>query len=55
MDRALTDTGVAEPMKGQIMATFGRAALMLVNRPEEASAGGRDMPDRQVGVATRAG
>ena len=31
MDTALTDTAVADPMKGQIMATFRRAALMLVN------------------------
>ena len=33
MDRAMTETGVAEPMRGQIAATFRRAALMLVNRP----------------------
>lgn len=31
MDRAMADCKVAEPMKGQIMATFRRAALMLVN------------------------
>lgn len=31
MDMALTDTSVAEPMRSQIMATFRRAALMLVN------------------------
>jgi hemoglobin len=31
MEMALTDTAVAEPMRGQIMATFRRAALMLVN------------------------
>ena len=31
MDMALTDTKVAEPMKTQIMTTFRRAALMLVN------------------------
>jgi hemoglobin len=31
MDRAMGDCGVAEPMKGQIMATFRRAAPMLVN------------------------
>jgi hemoglobin len=31
MDMALTDTKVAEPMRSQIMATFRRAALMLVN------------------------
>lgn len=34
MDMALTDTQVAEPMKSQIMATFRRAALMLVNRTD---------------------
>ena len=33
MDRAMAETGVAEPMRGQIAATFRRAALMLVNRP----------------------
>lgn len=33
MDRALADCAVADPMKGQIMATFTRAARMLVNRP----------------------
>lgn len=32
MDLALTDTGVAEPLRGQIFQTFGRAARMLVNR-----------------------
>ncbi len=31
MDMALTDTAVADPMKGQIMTTFRRAAQMLVN------------------------
>ena len=31
MDMALTDTAVAEPMRGQIMTTFRRAAMMLVN------------------------
>jgi hemoglobin len=31
MDMALVDTKVADPMKGQIMATFRRAAMMLVN------------------------
>ena len=31
MDRALGDCAVADPMKGQIMATFTRAAQMLVN------------------------
>jgi len=31
MDMALADTAVAEPMRGQIMATFRRAAMMLVN------------------------
>lgn len=34
MDRAMTDTGVAETERAQIMATFRRAALMLVNRPD---------------------
>lgn len=33
MDRAMTETGLQEPMRGQIAATFRRAALMLVNRP----------------------
>ena len=33
MDRAMTETGVAEPMRSQIAATFRRAALMLVNPP----------------------
>ena len=32
MDRAMAETGVAEPMRSQIAATFRRAALMLVNR-----------------------
>ena len=31
MDMALMDTKVGEPMKGQIMTTFRRAAMMLVN------------------------
>ena len=31
MDRALTDCAVADPMKGQIMAAFTRAAQILVN------------------------
>ena len=31
MDRALGDCAVADPMKGQIMVTFTRAAQMLVN------------------------
>lgn len=31
MDQAMTDVGVAHPMKSQIAATFRRAALMLVN------------------------
>lgn len=31
MDIAMTDSGVVEPMKSQIAATFRRAALMLVN------------------------
>ncbi len=34
MDMALTDTKVGEPMKSQIMTTFRRAAMMLVNRPD---------------------
>ena len=33
MDLAMTETGLQEPMRGQIAATFRRAALMLVNRP----------------------
>ena len=33
MDRTLTDCGVAEPMKGRIMATFSHAAQMLINTP----------------------
>ena len=31
MDRAMVETNVAETERGQIMATFRRAALMLVN------------------------
>ena len=31
MDRAMVETNVAEAERGQIMATFRRAALMLVN------------------------
>lgn len=31
MDRAMVETGVAEKERGEIMATFRRAALMLVN------------------------
>ena len=31
MNRALADTGVPDPARGQIAATFRRAALMLVN------------------------
>jgi hemoglobin len=31
MDRAMVDTGVGERERGEIMATFRRAALMLVN------------------------
>jgi len=38
MDMALNDTGIPEPLKGQIAKTFARAARMLVNRPEEAGA-----------------
>ena len=33
MERALTDTGVAEPVRSQISAALARAARMLVNRP----------------------
>lgn len=33
MDIAMADSGVAEPMKSEIAATFRRAALMLVNTP----------------------
>ena len=35
MDFALNDVGVAEPMRGQIMATLSRAARMLVNQPDQ--------------------
>ena len=38
MDLALTDTGVEEPLRGQIFQTFGRAARMLVNREAGAAA-----------------
>jgi hemoglobin len=31
MNKAMEDTAVQEPMRGQIMATFTRAAHMLVN------------------------
>ena len=31
MARAMAETSVAEPMRGEIMATFRRAARMLVN------------------------
>ena len=31
MDRAMVDTGVADKERAEIMATFRRAALMLVN------------------------
>jgi hemoglobin len=31
MDRAMVETGVAETERREIMATFRRAALMLVN------------------------
>lgn len=31
MDKAMSDAGVDQPMHGQIMATFRRAAMMLVN------------------------
>jgi hemoglobin len=31
MDRAMVDTGVGEREQAEIMATFRRAALMLVN------------------------
>lgn len=33
MERAMAETGVAEPERAEIMVTFRRAALMLVNRP----------------------
>jgi hemoglobin len=32
MDRAMAETGVADRERAEIMATFTRAALMLVNR-----------------------
>jgi hemoglobin len=32
MDRAMAETGVADRERAEIMATFRRAALMLVNR-----------------------
>jgi hemoglobin len=32
MGRAMEDTGVAEPLRGQIFRAFERAALALVNR-----------------------
>jgi hemoglobin len=32
MDLALADTGVAEPLRGQIFGAFGRAARALINR-----------------------
>ena len=32
MDLALGDTGVEEPLRGQIFAAFGRAARALINR-----------------------
>ncbi len=35
MDMAMADTGVAEPMKSEIASTFRRAALMLVNVPDQ--------------------
>lgn len=35
MDQAMGDTGVGEPMRGEIMTTFRRAALSLVNVPED--------------------
>jgi hemoglobin len=31
MDKAMTDTQVGQPMQAEIMATFRRAAHMLVN------------------------
>lgn len=40
MDRAMAETGVAEPMRSQIGGVFRRAALMLVNRPDDAGAPG---------------
>jgi hemoglobin len=33
MERAMVETGVAEKERGEIMTTFRRAALMLVNSP----------------------
>jgi hemoglobin len=33
MDRAMTETGVPEPERAEIMVTLRRAALMLVNTP----------------------
>ncbi|AZL58867.1 cyanoglobin [Tabrizicola piscis] len=34
MERAMSDTGVAERERAEVMVTFRRAALMLVNRDE---------------------
>ena len=36
MDRAMAETGVPAPEQAEIMATFRRAALMLVSRAPEA-------------------
>jgi len=38
MDLALADTGVAEPLRGQIFSAFGRAARALINREAGAEA-----------------
>jgi hemoglobin len=35
MDRAMLETGVPDPERAEIMVTFRRAALMLVNQPSE--------------------
>lgn len=38
MDQALSDTGVAEPLRGQIFGAFARAARALINREAGATA-----------------
>jgi len=38
MDQALSDTGVAEPLRGQIFGAFARAARALINREAGAAA-----------------
>lgn len=35
MDRAMVETGVPDPERAEIMVTFRRAALMLVNQPSD--------------------